>query len=226
MKLHLGCGERYFPGYVNIDYPPENQTVIKSKVDEYGDIKTLSYKAGSVEEIRLHHVFEHFDRPTALALLCRWRDFLKVGGLLRIETPDAMAIFRQMTSPWYTYDQKQQIERHLFGSHEAFWAVHWDGWYREKYLHTLKSLGFVDIHFAYNKWGVTRNIEMFAQKSGQHFTLTQYHRAVEKILTHSTVRVKTKNHLVPEGSEIKTLKNWMRLWRQVYTHKGSRGKHV
>lgn len=219
MKLHLGCGERYFEGYVNIDYPPEKQTVIQSKVDMYADITKLSYRKNSIEEIRLHHVFEHFDRPSALALLCRWRDFLKTGGLLHIETPDAMACFKQMLSPFYSFDQKQQIERHLFGSHEASWAVHWDGWYEDKYRYTLSLLGFENISFKRNRWGVTRNIEVYARKSYKKITKKEYQEISQKILTHSTVRVKTKDKLIPEGSELKTVKAWMNIWENMYTIK-------
>ena len=219
MKLHLGCGERYFPGYTNIDYPVIKQTVIKARVDTYADIITLKYPKSSITEIRLHHVFEHFDRPTALALLCRWRDMLSPGGLLRIETPDAMECFAQMISPWYSFDQKQQIERHLFGSHEADWAVHWDGWYKEKFAYTLTLLGFEDIRFKTNKWGVTRNIEVFSHKSNNGISSKKYRQLCQCILTHSTVRVKTKDRLVPEGSEVKTVKVWMNKWQKIYSAK-------
>jgi len=81
IKLHLGCGETYLPGYINIDFPPSQHTVQKQpKADLYADIRQLSYPSESVEEIRLHHVFEHFDRPTALRLLIDWYEWLKEGG--------------------------------------------------------------------------------------------------------------------------------------------------
>ena len=87
MKLHLGCGERYLEGYINIDYPPEQHTVQQNtKVDHYADITKLNYPENSIDEVRLHHVFEHFDRATALALLCNWHTWLKPGGKLLIET--------------------------------------------------------------------------------------------------------------------------------------------
>src|SRR5512139_881733 len=99
-KLHLGCGTRYLDGYVNIDHPPSEHTVQHALVaDRYADINDLHYPAGEIDEVRLHHVFEHFPRQIALALLCRWTDWLKPGGLLRIETPDAMASAWALISP-------------------------------------------------------------------------------------------------------------------------------
>src|SRR5712691_2949381 len=130
MKLHLGCGHYYLEGYVNVDYPPADHSVQKTlRADLFRDLTTLSYPRGTVEEIRLHHVFEHFSRPVALALLCRWRDWLAPGGKLRIETPDLKASAWLLVSPFVCYEDKQEVIRHLFGSHEAHWAVHWDGWY-------------------------------------------------------------------------------------------------
>ncbi|MBU1349519.1 MAG: hypothetical protein ABII99_02395 [Patescibacteria group bacterium] len=89
MKLHLGCGENYLEGYVNIDFPPEFHTIQnKSVADKYANIFELKYKKDSIEEIRLHHVFEHFERAVALALIAGWRSWLKKNGVLRIEVPD------------------------------------------------------------------------------------------------------------------------------------------
>jgi len=43
-RIHLGCGEVYLPGYVNIDLPPQHQTVMrKIKADIYADISRLNY---------------------------------------------------------------------------------------------------------------------------------------------------------------------------------------
>ena len=81
IRLHLGCGEKYLEGYVNIDYPPDEHSVqVSSPADVYADITELSYEPGSVAEVRLHHVFEHFDRVTALSLLIDWYAWLEEGG--------------------------------------------------------------------------------------------------------------------------------------------------
>lgn len=210
-KLHLGCGQIYLKGYINIDYPKINQNVQKVKADHYKDITKLNFSKNSIDEIRLHHVFEHFDRPTALALLCCWREWLKPNGLLHIETPDAMASYKILVSPKLNYSNKQQVIRHLHGSHEAKWAIHKDGWYKEKYLYTLKKLGYENIQFRYNKWGHLRNIEVFAYRSNKNMTFLKYQKLSKEILVDSTIRV-------AGGAENKLLKHWLKVWDKIISN--------
>jgi predicted SAM-dependent methyltransferase len=216
-KLHLGCGRKYLDGYVNIDFPDSEHTVQKDLIaDVYADIHTLAYPYDSVDEIRLHHVFEHFSRPMALALLCRWRDWLKPGGVLRVETPDAMACFKQMFSPFTGFSAKQQVMRHLFGSHEAGWAVHADGWYEEKFRITLSILGYSNIQVAKTKWEMLRNIEVTATKTNDTLGVADYEQAAEKLLTMSAVSLKQgRSRTVPE-SERSMIRVWMDMWKSAY----------
>jgi len=219
MKLHLGCGRQYLDGYVNIDFPLNHQTVQEDlKADRYADIRTLSFPQNSIKEIRLHHVFEHFTRHVALALLCRWRLWLIRGGLLRIETPDAMACFRLMMSPFVSFERKQQVMRAIFGSHEAKWAVHCDGWYRKKFIKTLSVLGFKNIRFAFTKWGMLRNIEVFAEKSDSNISDREIEERVKKLLFDNIIRTPSKengNEKVGE-SELKMIEVWMEKWNSLY----------
>src|SRR3990172_7747840 len=63
IRLHLGCGENYFNGYINIDYPSSEHTVQeRAAADIFGDITTLVFPSQSIDEIRSHHTFEHFNR--------------------------------------------------------------------------------------------------------------------------------------------------------------------
>ncbi|MCL5030011.1 MAG: glycosyltransferase [Bacteroidetes bacterium] len=164
-KLHLGCGERYLEGYINIDYPPSEHSVQRNtKVDLYADITKLDYQENSIDEIRLHHVFEHFDRPAALALLCKWNKWLKAAGKLIIETPDLEGCISLLIDKALSYQQKQAVLRHVFGSHEAKWAYHYDGWYEEKYKYILTRLGYEITNIEHTEYELTRNIVITAQK--------------------------------------------------------------
>lgn len=218
-KLHLGCGTRYLDGYINIDHPPSEHTVQHALVaDRYVDISELNYPVGTIDEIRLHHVFEHFPRQLALALLCQWTDWLKPGGLLRIETPDVMASAWALVSPMTSNGARHQIIRHLFGSHEASWAAHWDGWYKDRFKKTLKALGFHDLKFVRSRWGATRNIEVLAIRGDKKFTLENYRSIVEGILAQSLVTHWSKSSLnAVAESEKAMLDVWMREWEQAYT---------
>jgi predicted SAM-dependent methyltransferase len=95
MKLHLGCGQKYMEGYINIDYPSSEHTIQQTSVaDEFHNLYELKYSAQSIEEIRLHHVFEHFERMSACAFMAAWNSWLKLGGILRIEVPDFETTFK------------------------------------------------------------------------------------------------------------------------------------
>ena len=144
IKLHLGCGEQYLEGYVNIDYPASEHSVMTVKADKYADIRTLSYPENTVDEIRTHHMFEHFPRAEAIKLLMRWRSWLKPGGKIVIETPDFAGCARAYT---FTFRRKRKFElgRHAFGSQEAGWAIHYDFWDAPKFRYVLGNAGFAKI---------------------------------------------------------------------------------
>lgn len=164
LRLHLGCGAVYLDGYRNIDLPPEEHGLsAPTEPDEYADITRLQYPDASVREIRLHHVFEHFDRPTALRLLIDWYEWLEPAGLLLIETPDFEAAARRFLRPWRR-SKRPTAARHIFGSHEAPWAVHLDGWYERKFRDVLGALGFEVTAVNRASWRGTDNITVEAIK--------------------------------------------------------------
>jgi len=143
IKLHLGCGMNYLEGYVNVDLPPDGQTVMHSRADVYKDIRELEYADSSVDEIRTHHLLEHFSRPEALKLLLQWRKWLKPRGLLFVETPDFESAIKAFVRG--SLREKFQIARHLFGSQESGWALHKDFYGEEKFRFILGKFGFENI---------------------------------------------------------------------------------
>jgi SAM-dependent methyltransferase len=121
------------------------------KADLFADITTLSLPPGSVDEVRLHHVFEHFSRVTALALLIRWHGWLKIGGKLHIETPDLMGSSRTLLGD-FPPKTKMGVVRHIAGDQSAPWAYHIDHWYPERFVRTLSRLGFDDVQTRSDSW--------------------------------------------------------------------------
>lgn len=198
LKLHLGCGERYLDGYVNVDFPPSEHSVqTTSPADELADITRLEYGEGTVAEVRLHHVFEHFNRPTALRVLIDWRAWLQGGGLLVIETPD----FQRSARDFFLRPGRRGTTlRHVFGSHEAGWAVHWDGWYESRYRETLGSLGYGELRFEKASWRGTHNITVHARALGDAPPRERQLAAAERLLRESLVD--------DSGSELRLLEHW------------------
>jgi hypothetical protein len=165
-RLHLGCGMKYLEGYVNVDYPPSLHSVQNLSVaDIFSDITELKYNLSSIEEIRLHHVFEHFSRPKALALLASWNSWLQPRGNIRIEVPDMKKSAKIIISPFSSNKQKMKSIRHLFGSHEASWAYHLEGYTATTLQNTLEKIGFSIDKKLHSSWNETYNIEIFAHKN-------------------------------------------------------------
>jgi hypothetical protein len=165
MKLHLGCGQYHLEGYVNIDFPLSSHTAQrKSVADEHADITSLRYPPESVEEVRLHHVFEHFTRPVACALLASWHSWLVPGGTLHIEVPDFGRTAINMLNPLASMKSRLVAERHIFGSHEAHWAHHFEGYTHRTLSHMLGLFGFKVIWTNNSSWKGTYNIEIKARK--------------------------------------------------------------
>ena len=188
LRLHLGCGRQYLAGYINVDYPPSEGNSSDVKADIHADITGLDFPAHSVDEIRLHHVFEHFSRVTALVLLIRWHEWLKVGGRLFLETPDSVGSAQTLTSdaPW---NLKMAAIRHLAGDQCAGWGYHLDHWCAERFQRTLQTLGFEQIQTQETRWSrepYLCNVRVLAVKAKEVARRTQM-AAAEQLLSESMV---------------------------------------
>lgn len=165
MKLHLGCGQVYLDGYINIDFPLSKHSVQhKSVADKRADITKLKYSKNSIEEIRLHHVFEHFDRATACALVAIWSNWLVDGGTLRIEVPDFARTALSILSPYTPLRKRSVGLRHVFGSQEADWAIHYNGWSKSELIKIFQMFGLDVTSIKRNQWKGTYNIEIIGKK--------------------------------------------------------------
>jgi len=116
-RLHLGCGHRHLPGFVNIDQDPLEH------VDHVLDIKDLSiFENGSVDEIYSCGVIVYFDRFQIKDVLKEWNRVLKVGGKLRISIAD----FEKMVQV-YLNSGKNLESRGILGPLFGRWEITEEG---------------------------------------------------------------------------------------------------
>jgi ubiquinone/menaquinone biosynthesis C-methylase UbiE len=89
LKLHLGCGGRFIPGFVHVDL------VAGEHVDYVQDVRLLPmFEDNSAELIYASHVLEYFDWFEVIDVLREWRRVLEPDGTLRLAVPDFDALMR------------------------------------------------------------------------------------------------------------------------------------
>lgn len=89
IKLHLGGGERYIPGFVHVDKRKFKH------IDFVQDVRDLSsFEDNSVDLIYSCHILEHFKRKEISAVLSEWYRVLKQRGILRISVPGLEEIIK------------------------------------------------------------------------------------------------------------------------------------
>jgi len=143
IKLHLGCGNKKIPGYINIDM------INADAVDAITDIRFLhDYKKNSVDVIYACHVLEHISRLEYKNVLARWREILKPGGILRISIPDL--------KKWFLYCLKVNNFRLMlgapYGQQNNDFNLHRMGWTEQTIKEDLLEIGFSEvINYDWNK---------------------------------------------------------------------------
>ncbi len=85
IKLHLGCGSKYIPGFIHID------VIEGDHIDHQASVCILPYPDDSADLIYASHVLEHFGRFEMRNLLREWCRVLAPGGILRLAVPDFTA---------------------------------------------------------------------------------------------------------------------------------------
>jgi SAM-dependent methyltransferase len=206
LRLHLGCGEQRLRDYINVDYEPERHNVMAPVADIFADIVELDILDGTVDEVRLHHVFEHFGRVVALAQLLKWHRWLKLGGVLRIETPNIEGGAKTISSD-ASYRTKMGHVRHLAGDQAAGWGYHVDHWFPERFRRTLEPLGFEVLRLRETRWEnepFLSNVDVLARKTAE-LTTDELLDACDRLLWESTVA----------DAERPTFEVWTRQLREV-----------
>jgi len=83
VRLNLGCGDQYAPGWVNVDFGSPHPKDLE--VDLTGE---LPWAPLTIERIYAGHVLEHLMPQQCVALLTRLLDCTVPGGQLLVVGPD------------------------------------------------------------------------------------------------------------------------------------------
>lgn len=206
MKLHLGCGQRYLQGYTNIDFPLDQHTVQQQSVaDELHDLRELRYAHNAIEEVRSHHVFEHFPKAEAAALVAAWNSWLIDDGIVHIEVPDFKRSARAAISPFRSRKKQLVALRHIFGSQEASWAIHYEGYTADHLVQFLARFGFKKRKIRRNSYKGTYNIEVIAVKDRQ-ISLNEAENAASEYFSNFLV--------APVAGEFALRDHWLHIFKQ------------
>lgn len=134
-KLHLGCGNVYKPGFINIDVQQNSS----GDVDLLADITNLPIKENKVQIIESYHVLEHLSRPEFLKGLEHWYKLLINGGKFIAEVPDLKKVLNT-----YLLGNDTYIE-HIFGNQTTPYQFHKWGFTFKSLKKDLEDVGFKDV---------------------------------------------------------------------------------
>lgn len=154
MKLHLGCGKRFLPGFVHID------AVDYPHVDHIATIDNLSFiQTDSVDLIYNCHVLEHFKRRDVERVLSEWHRVLKPGGTLRVSVPD----FSKLCEVYQREKKLDLVIGALFGRQDYLYNIHYNVFDFISLSKSLDQAGFVNVR--YYDWRQTEHagIDDFSQ---------------------------------------------------------------
>ncbi len=136
MKLNVGSGRRYEPGYCNIDLFED------ILADKQMSATNLSFPDNSCEEVKAIQVIEHIDFFQSLYALSEFFRVLQSNGVLIIETPDIEKAFQSYLKG--DYEQQKEILGWIFGiPHEGL--QHKLCYPLKLLTEMLKKVGFSDI---------------------------------------------------------------------------------
>ena len=106
MKLHLGCGKRNFPGFINLDLADYSHIHYRRSVDDLAP-----FENESVDLIYASHVLEYFSLAQVPQVLAEWRRVLKPGGEIKLAVPD----FENLTKAYFISGHALDVQGPLYG---------------------------------------------------------------------------------------------------------------
>lgn len=141
VMLHIGCGNDYRDGYLNIDANPGKKADLIMTVEDMH-----LFPVGCVDKIESYHLFEHLHLYQARKALRDWFQILKPCGVLLIELPNFTVCVKEIGKHF----DGEGIDLARAGINgyppdvvrEGVWQIHKWSWTPETLIHELEEAGF------------------------------------------------------------------------------------
>lgn len=154
LRIHLGCGNRAIPGFVNVDIRP------LPHVDLIASAENLSeFRANSADLIYCSHLLEHMERGAEVKALAEWHRVLKPGAILRLAVPD----FEKIVVRYQAEKNLDELIGLLYGKQDHEFNVHHQAFDFPRLERLLLGVGFSSV--SRYDWRVTihKDIDDYSQ---------------------------------------------------------------
>jgi len=136
IKLHIGCGKKYLPGYKHLDVIADDHIDF---VCEAHNLKMI--EDASVSEIYACHILEHIKRHEVDNVLKEWYRVLEIGGSLRVAVPD----FKSIVDEYTQNNNLASLLGLLYGGQTHEYNFHYMAYNFDLLSNFLKKSGFKKI---------------------------------------------------------------------------------
>ena len=199
IKLNLGCGDNYKPGYINIDKYNE------SIADKICDIENLPFKSNSIDLIEADQLIEHFDYVQSKYVLSEWFRILKPEGALILETPDLEMTYKKFISE--NIDSQKMTLQWIFGINSSGFH-HKTGFTLNLLRDLLEEIGFEKISSEEQQTYTYEYGLRIVCKKPQNYSENQLFACFRKNLKNK-LQINDSILLIP-------LENWLKILLETY----------
>ena len=136
--VHIGCGKKNSPEFINVDARPFAHVHIVTD-----DITSLpDFSDGTVDLVYMCHILEHIKRNDLKDVLLEMKRVLKDGGVLRLSVPD----FDKLIDVYNDSGKDiNTISRQLMGGQDNEYNIHYSVFNHQRLSELLKEVGFKKI---------------------------------------------------------------------------------
>jgi predicted SAM-dependent methyltransferase len=138
--VHIGCGEKNFPGFINVDAQPFAHIHIVtdniSRLSDFGD--------GTVDLVYMCHILEHIKKNKLANVLSEMKRILKDGGILRLSVPDFDSLIEVYNASGKDINK---IDQQLMGGQGHKYNIHYTVFNYQRLWELLKNAGFGEVRY-------------------------------------------------------------------------------